>query len=308
MKFNKENLVPFLIILVILCCVYVYSNQNMVLTFSCLFSCIISLLILYIISDKKELLELPELKIPKIIYMCHKEIHDIKIHSENWKRLNPDFEIELYDDNRCEEFFRNSFPAIYLEIFQFLQDGPIKADFWRLCILYTNGGIYVDADIEPLKELSTFIEPSDDFVTCLSSNFNSNRKIWNMNPHFILATKGHYILKSCMDKYVMEYQQKVPYSYWGYSICKFIEFDFHISEKKSQVIEHNNKRFKFILELPSKNDCEYNGEIVFRNRYKFYRKHNFSRKKEIRYIKKQLKKDTDNEELKNRLNELTGET
>ena len=310
MKFNKETLIPFTIFLVLLCCIYIYSDQNMLLTSIILFVFLFSFLLLYVISDKKESLELPELKVPKVIYMCHREIHDIKIHSENWKKLNPDFKIELYDDKRCQEFLSTFYPPIYLEIFQFLEDGPIKADFWRICILYTNGGIYVDADIEPLKELSTFIDPNDDFVTCLSSNFVSYRNNWNMNPHFILATKGHYILKSCMEKYISEYERKIPYSYWGYSICKFMEFDFSISEKKSQIIEHKNQRFKFILELQSKNDCEYNGEIVFRNRYKFYRQHNFSHKKEMKHIKKKLrklKKNDDDPQLKNRLDELISE-
>ena len=131
-----------------------------------------------------------------------------------------------------------------------------------------------------------------------------------MNPHFILATKGHYILKSCMEKYISEYERKIPYSYWGYSICKFMEFDFSISEKKSQIIELKNQRFKFILELQSKNDCEYNGEIVFRNRYNFYRQHNFSHKKEMKHIKKKLrklKKNDDDPQLKNRLDELISE-
>ena len=33
--------------------------------------------------------------IPKVIYICHKKLDKIKIYSQNWKLLNPDYEIKL---------------------------------------------------------------------------------------------------------------------------------------------------------------------------------------------------------------------
>ena len=47
------------------------------------------------------------LYIPKIIYMCHRTLDDITYYSKNWLKLNPDFEIKLYDDKMCREFLKN---------------------------------------------------------------------------------------------------------------------------------------------------------------------------------------------------------
>lgn len=43
--------------------------------------------------------------IPKVIYMCHKTLEHIKIYSRNWKKLNPEYEIKLYDDTMCREVY-----------------------------------------------------------------------------------------------------------------------------------------------------------------------------------------------------------
>ena len=78
--------------------------------------------------------------IPKVIYMCHKTLENIKVYSENWKKLNPTYEIKLYDDTMCREFLLKEYSQLYLDIFDFLEDGVIKCDFWRVCIINKYGG------------------------------------------------------------------------------------------------------------------------------------------------------------------------
>ena len=95
--------------------------------------------------------------IPKDIYMCYKDLQTIQKYSKNWKKLNPDWKIKLYDDKRCRKFLLEKCGPLYLDIFDYVIDGPIKADFWRLCILNKFGGLYIDADIEPIKPLNTYI-------------------------------------------------------------------------------------------------------------------------------------------------------
>jgi len=81
---------------------------------------------------------------PKVIYFCNKTLDKMEQYANNWKKLNPDYEIKLYDNKLCREFLVESYGEYYGEIFDFLKDGPIKADFWRACILYKNGGVYSD--------------------------------------------------------------------------------------------------------------------------------------------------------------------
>jgi mannosyltransferase OCH1-like enzyme len=210
---------------------------------------------------------------PKVIYMCHKSLKNIKEYSLNWKILNPDYEIELYDDEKCESFLLHEYSKLHRDIFKFIPHGPIKADFWRVCIIYKYGGLYIDADIEPLVPLNEYIDNDDEFVTCISCNFNKDREEFKLNPHFILAEKNNPILKTCIDSYVFLFlNEKHMYSYWRWSICRIMNI-YNIQEKKSQIlyIRTADKIFKakFIDEL-NYEDCEYNGKIVFHNRYKNY--------------------------------------
>jgi mannosyltransferase OCH1-like enzyme len=213
--------------------------------------------------------------IPKVIYMCHKKLDKIEIYSQKWKELNPEYEINLYDDNLCQEFLLKEYSQLYLDIFNFIPDGPIKADFWRVCIINKYGGLYVDADINPIAPLKQYIEDNDEFVTCISSNLNtSDFTSDRINPHFILSNKNNYILKNCIDKYIDLYNNyREDYSYWKWSICKILKLP--IRQKKSQIILLNNQKYKFLLELDDLNTCVYNGEIVFYNRYEQYINHDF---------------------------------
>ena len=211
--------------------------------------------------------------IPKIIYMCHKNLDKIEIYSKNWKKLNSEYEIKLYDDELCKQFLLDEYSQLHLDIFNFLKDGPIKADFWRICIINKYGGLYVDADIEPLVPLNKFIENDDYFVSCISTHFTQNNLEHQLNPHFILSDKNNIILQNAIDRYIEYYNNKIKYNYWYWSICKLLRIE-GITEKKSQIKYINDKKFKFLYEQDM-NHCEYNGEIVLKNRYDNYINHNF---------------------------------
>ena len=212
--------------------------------------------------------------IPKIIYMCHKTLDKIEIYSQKWKELNPEYEIKLYDDELCQQFLLEEYSQKYVDIFNFIPDGPIKADFWRICIINKYGGLYVDADINPIVPLNKYIEDNDDFVICISSCFDTNIDEWQLNPHIILSDKHNYFLYDCINKYIELYtNHKEDYTYWNWSICKLIKIP-NIKEKNSQIILINNKKYKFLIEIDY-SACKYNDEIVLYNRYDEYVNHNF---------------------------------
>ena len=68
----------------------------------------------------------------------------MKLTVEKLKMDNPEFKHYLYDDTMCREFIKNNFDSNVLEAFDTLKPGAFKADLWRCCILYINGGIYLD--------------------------------------------------------------------------------------------------------------------------------------------------------------------
>jgi len=187
---------------------------------------------------------------PKIIYLVHKNYELLKKSSEQWKDLNPEYTIELYDDKRCRQILIEKFGQLYCDIFDFIKDGPIKCDFFRVCILYLCGGIYVDADVKPLVPISQFIDDDLDFATCISYNYNHQYNNFLYNPQFILSKKYDENLYNIIHKYINYYINKIEYSYWSWSICKLMEkiTDFELSINSDNIFTYNNKKYKFFTE------------------------------------------------------------
>lgn len=63
---------------------------------------------------------------------------------EKLKKDNPEFSHFLFDDNDCLLFIRENFDENVVNAYNRLIPGAYKADLWRYCVLYINGGIYLD--------------------------------------------------------------------------------------------------------------------------------------------------------------------
>jgi hypothetical protein len=164
--------------------------------------------------------------IPKVLYMTYKTKDIPSSVIDKFKKVYPNYEIKIYDNNDCIDFFNKEYGQEYVDIFNFIKDGPIKADFWRLCILYKYGGIYSDIDIVPVKNIEEILLPDTTFLTCLSAFYNS------VNPHFIVSSSNHKVLKMCIDKYVEFYRSKKIYTYWSWSIVFIMKDVLHKVFKK----------------------------------------------------------------------------
>ena len=256
---------------------------------------ILILVLLYVkFTQKKEHFEINS-KIPKVIYLSYKtkNIPDYVI--PNWKKIYPDYEVKLYDNNDCIKFLLDEYGQEYVDIFNFIKDGPIKADFWRVCILYKYGGIYSDIDIEPLVNIETILEKDVTFLTCISDTITAS-----YNPHFIVTVPNHKILKYSIDIYLDYYRNKKPYAYWSWSIVFIFEnallkiFKKNIT-KDETVVDNENNKYQFMKEIiPSPNTffdfktlynrlfdnpfdvyCKYKNIRILNNRYKQYINHKF---------------------------------
>jgi hypothetical protein len=216
--------------------------------------------------------------IPKVIYMCDKELRFIERYSENWKNLNPEYEIKLYDDKMCEDFLRNEFSELHYEIFKYIKDGPIKADFWRVCIIYKYGGIYVDADVKPLVSIDKFIDTTSDFIICTSLSFFNF-----MDPIFMATHPNNEYLKKCIDVYIEKYNN-TSYNYYLWSIMTVMRYNniFQLDKLKKKYglykvnyLENDNYIIQLLEENKDDNTsygdhAKYNSMRVFNCRYKNY--------------------------------------
>lgn len=96
--------------------------------------------------------------IPKIIHYCwlsnapfpEKIQHCI----ESWKKVMPDYELKLWNTKNFD--IENSVPYVKEAFAQ--RKWAFVADYIRLYALYTDGGIYLDSDVEVLKRFDEFLE------------------------------------------------------------------------------------------------------------------------------------------------------
>ncbi|MBR5315095.1 MAG: glycosyl transferase [Clostridia bacterium] len=95
--------------------------------------------------------------IPKIIHYCWfgrgEMPEDYKRYIESWKKYCPDYEIKEWNEDNfdvnCNEYVKQAYEA---RKFAFV------SDYARVCALYTDGGIYMDTDVELLKSLDGFLD------------------------------------------------------------------------------------------------------------------------------------------------------
>lgn len=220
--------------------------------------------------------------IPKVIYMCYNDKNDIpQFVIDKWVELNPDYELKLFGDPECYQSILENYGTMHADFFQSIPDGPIRSDFWRACILHKYGGVYVDADIEPVKPLNTYLQSKPSFLTC-----KSGRKR-EFNPHLIAVTPKHYIIKECIG-YILSQRDDKPYYYWKFSIVTainriipryFTRFNFN---KDMVYFDLYGNRMVLLQENLNmgnngRDTCTFRNEVVLYNRYTTYNKHSFQK-------------------------------
>lgn len=89
--------------------------------------------------------------IPKKIWQTYKlpynQLPEYAIEAtETWRYLNPNWEYEYFTDDDVMDFVKDSFGDEWVEIFNSCPLGVMKADIWRIMILYVYGGMYTDLD------------------------------------------------------------------------------------------------------------------------------------------------------------------
>ncbi|ARF09146.1 glycosyltransferase [Catovirus CTV1] len=100
-------------------------------------------------------------QIPKIIHQIWLQGEnnipkDYPNYSESWKKLNPNFEYILWDQSNIENLIKKYFPD-FLSKFNNYPKLVQKVDAAKYIILYVYGGVYVDMDLECLKNIDDLL-------------------------------------------------------------------------------------------------------------------------------------------------------
>lgn len=129
--------------------------------------------------------------IPKIIHYCwfgSQELPFLEQHCiETWKKMLPDFEIKIWNETNFDikecEYVKQAYDK---RKFAFV------SDYARAKVLYEYGGIYLDTDVEILKDLSLFLE-NDVFL-----GFENRTTVGTAVMAF---SKGHFVMKQMLAYY-----------------------------------------------------------------------------------------------------------
>jgi len=115
---------------------------------------------------------------------------------------NPEFDYYLYDDSECRKYIRENYSEDVLEAFDTLIPGAYKADLWRCCVMYKEGGVYMDIKLKPLVKLKKLIEMNNFyFVKDTPSMSGCDFKIGIYNA-FLISYPNNIIFKTCIEKIV----------------------------------------------------------------------------------------------------------
>jgi len=83
---------------------------------------------------------------------------------------NPEYDYYLFGDYECREYLKRYYTPEYLQAFDEVIPGAFKADFWRYAVLYREGGVYVDIDLDILHPLDFCISKDTDFISIKDIN------------------------------------------------------------------------------------------------------------------------------------------
>lgn len=189
--------------------------------------------------------------IPKIIHQTFKtdKLPFItRWHIAGFRRRNPEYTYEFYDDDRIVSFLQDNFDEDVLKQYLRLNIGAAKADFFRYAVLLKKGGVYIDLDSSINGRLSKFIKPDDVAVISKERNpglyvqwalvFEANHPFMqrtmdmmldnirhNRYPHDVHQMTGPQVYSNAINAALLE-NADIPHRVLGYDYNGHMKFKY----------------------------------------------------------------------------------
>lgn len=123
---------------------------------------------------------------------------NLKRNLSQWETLNKTYDFVYYNDTEQISWMNDHCTKETLEMFNMLNSGAGRADIFRICKLYYEGGIWVDADLPAFdidKQKPNFKQLLEDNKAILVRN----RKCDNPRYTFIAGSKGNKLFSMLND-------------------------------------------------------------------------------------------------------------
>jgi hypothetical protein len=168
--------------------------------------------------------------IPKVCHqtwMTRDLCPEIKEIIQKNKRTNPDIEFRLYTDADIDSYIKKNFDDLTYTAFKKINPkyGSMLADFFRYCVLYNEGGIYLDIKSLLKTKLFDNVIKSNDICILDKQDFYREkwRRFFKYSTHeqwLLIFCKGHLYLKNMINLMVEALHSGIePISFnmnWGW--------------------------------------------------------------------------------------------
>jgi len=99
-------------------------------------------------------------RIPNVVYQTWKIPRLPSLHAlgvKRFRKLNPDYGFSFFDDKAMDDYMTGNYAGHpILDVYKAIWVPAMRADIWRYCVLFREGGIYCDIDSAlsiPFREL-----------------------------------------------------------------------------------------------------------------------------------------------------------
>ncbi|MBY0245271.1 MAG: glycosyl transferase [Sphingobacteriaceae bacterium] len=191
--------------------------------------------------------------IPKIIHQTFKTDKLPLItrwYISNFRKRNPDYQYEFYDDERIESFLLKEYDTEVLDLYKRINIGAAKADFFRYAVLYKKGGVYLDIDSDIKGSLDDFIQADD--VAIISKERNPDffvqwALVFEANHPFLKQTLTLMFDNIRQNKYPNDVHQMTGPSVYSKAIKQCLEDKVDITYRILGVDYDGHFKFKYPL-------------------------------------------------------------
>lgn len=143
--------------------------------------------------------------IPKIIIQTYHTFDEkVQISKKKLIENNNNYEYKFFNDNDCLNFIYNNFDKNVFNTYKSLIPPAFKADLFRYCYLYINGGVYCDIDLKCDKSFDNLINSN---TIDLIVPFDGKEKP-GLYQAFMIAKPGLYIFKLAIDQIIKNVNNK----------------------------------------------------------------------------------------------------
>ena len=156
--------------------------------------------------------------VPAVVYQTWhtKDFHPVWTEQFRiMKEMNKHIEFKIYSDEDCRKYIKNNFDKKVLWAYDSIGPTAYKADLWRYCVLYKEGGIYLDIkllcyeldllrkeDFLRVKDIPQCADPNSNIYTYEDESYDINGMHPGLWQAVMASTPNNTILKNIIDKIV----------------------------------------------------------------------------------------------------------